>query len=243
MIIINPTYEHLRPWLEALPHTFSQTGEIIYDARNQIRRFEAGELVVCVKRFHQPHFLNRIIYSYFKRSKARRSYENGMYLLQHGIGTPEPVAYIEQKKWGFLGYSYLVTLQSRLTRLNREFTLNYTPELDATIRPLARFTAKMHDAGGVHYDYSPGNILWDYVDGVCQFEVIDINRMRVGRPVTMKEGAESLRRICAKTSFFVTFADEYAKARGLDSKECEKWILYYRNRFWKNGKKAQYDYE
>lgn len=242
-MIINPQYEHLRSWLETLPHTFPQTGEVIYDARNQIRCFEEGGLILCVKRFHQPHFLNRLIYSYFKRSKARRSYENGMYLLRHGIGTPDPIAYIEEKKCGLMGYSYLVTLQSRLTRLNREFTLNYTPELDATIRPLARFTARMHEAGILHYDYSPGNILWDYVDGECQFEVIDINRMRIGHPVTLKEGAKSLRRICATTSFFVTFADEYAKARKLDSKECERWILYYRNRFWGNGKKARYDYE
>ena len=242
-MIINPQYEHLRSWLETLPHTFPQTGKVIYDARNQIRCFEEGGLILCVKRFHQPHFLNRLIYSYFKRSKARRSYENGMYLLQHGIGTPEPIAYIEEKKCGLMGYSYLVTLQSRLTRLNREFTLNYTPELDATIRPLARFTARMHEAGILHYDYSPGNILWDYVDGECQFEVIDINRMRIGHPVTLKEGAKSLRRICATTSFFVTFADEYAKARKLDSKECERWILYYRNRFWGNGKKAQYNYD
>lgn len=242
-MIINPQYEHLRSWLETLPHTFPQTGKVIYDARNQIRCFEEGELILCVKRFHQPHFLNRLIYSYFKRSKARRSYENGMYLLRHGIGTPEPIAYIEEKKCGLMGYSYLVTLQSRLTRLNREFTLNYTPELDATIRPLARFTARMHEAGILHYDYSPGNILWDYVDGECQFEVIDINRMRIGHPVTLKEGAKSLRRICATTSFFVTFADEYAKARKLDSKECERWILYYRNRFWGNGKKAQYNYD
>ncbi|MBQ0076823.1 MAG: tyrosine protein kinase [Bacteroidales bacterium] len=242
-MIINPQYEHLRSWLETLPHTFPQTGKVIYDARNQIRCFEEGGLILCVKRFHQPHFLNRLIYSYFKRSKARRSYENGMYLLRHGIGTPDPIAYIEEKKCGLMGYSYLVTLQSRLTRLNREFTLNYTPELDATIRPLARFTARMHEAGILHYDYSPGNILWDYVDGECQFEVIDINRMRIGHPVTLKEGAKSLRRICATTSFFVTFADEYAKARKLDSKECERWILYYRNRFWGNGKKAQYNYD
>lgn len=242
MLTLNPKYESLRAWLEQLPDTFCHGGEVIYNARNQIRKFEVDNLTLCVKRFHQPRFLNRFIYLYIRPSKARRSYENGMYLMQHGVGTPEPVAYIEEKKWGMLGYSYLVTLQSRLTRLNREFTLNYTPELEDTIRPLARFTAHMHEQGILHLDYSPGNILWDKVDGTYQFEVIDINRMRVGKPVTMQEGAESLRRICARTAFFKTFADEYAQYRHLDPAECEKWILFYRDRFWKNGKKAQYDY-
>lgn len=243
MIIINPKYDSLQAWIESLPKEFSTTGETIYDARNQIRRYEHNGLTLCVKRFHQPRFLNRLIYSFLRPSKARRSYENGLYLLQHGIGTPEPVAYIEEKNWGIMGYSYLVTLQSQLTRLNREFTLNYTPQLDDTIRPLARFTAKMHNEGILHYDYSPGNILWDYVNGAYRFEVVDINRMRIGQPVTLKEGAESLRRICARTYFFTTFADEYATARGFNKDDCTTWILYYRNRFWQNGQKAQYDYD
>ncbi|MCQ2310427.1 MAG: lipopolysaccharide kinase InaA family protein [Paludibacteraceae bacterium] len=243
MIIINPKYDSLRAWIESLPNDFSTTGEIIYDARNQIRRFEVDNLTLCVKRFHQPRFLNRLIYSFLRPSKARRSYENGMYLMRHGVGTPEPVAYIEEKKWGLMGFNYLITLQSQLTRLHREFTLNYTPELEDTIRPLARFTAKMHDEGILHLDYSPGNILWDQVNGAYQFEVIDINRMRIGKPVTLKEGAKSLRRICARTAFFVTFADEYAVARGLNKDDCTTWILYYRNRFWKNGQKARYNYD
>ena len=243
MLVINPKYEHLRRWLDELSEHFAQSGEIIYDARNQIRLFHVEDLDVCVKRFHKPHFLNRLIYTCMRASKAQRSFENGMYLMQHHVGTPEPVAYIEEKQTGMLGFSYLVTLQSRLTRLNREFTLNYTPELDDTIRPLARFTAHMHEEGVLHLDYSPGNILWDKVDGKYEFEVIDINRMRVGRPVTMKEGAKSLRRICARTAFFRIFAEEYAAARKMDSEECQKWILHYRNQFWNNGKKARYKYE
>lgn len=243
MLVINPKYEHLRGWLDELPKRFAQSGETIYDARNQIRVFHVGDVDVCVKRFHKPHFLNRLIYTWLRASKAQRSFENGMYLMQHHIGTPEPVAYIEEREIGMLGFSYLVTLQSKLTRLNREFTLNYTPELDDTIRPLARFTAKMHEEGVLHLDYSPGNILWDKVNGKYEFEVIDINRMRVGRPVTMKEGAKSLRRICARTAFFRIFAEEYAAARKMDSEACKKWILHYRNQFWNNGKKARYKYE
>ena len=242
MTIINPSYEFLRPWIEALPENFNSSGTLIYDARNQIRTYEVNGLTLCVKRFHRPRFLNKWIYSFVRPSKARRSYENGLVLLAHGVGTPEPVAYIEQKKCGLLDFSFLVTLQSCLTRLHREFTLAYTPELEETIRPLARFTAHMHNEGILHLDFSPGNILWDKVDGEYRFEIIDINRMTFG-PVSLKEGCRSMRRICARSSFFDTFADEYALARQLDAEQCRYWIHYYRDRFWDHGRKARYEYE
>lgn len=242
-IVLNPAYESLEAWVKSVPYIFAEQGEVIYDARNQIRIMhgpDGGEL--CVKRFHTPRFLNRYIYRYIRDSKAKRSFENGLYLLAHGVGTPEPIAYLEEYSWGGLGYSYLITRVSPLKRLHREFTLAYTPQLEETIRPLARFTAHMHDEGILHLDFSPGNILWDRVDGEYRFEVIDINRVVLG-PVSMKAGCRSLRRLCARRAFFDIFAEEYAHARGLDKAQCTYWIHYYRDRFWHHGKKANYLYD
>lgn len=242
-IVINPTYESLRTWIERLPQIFDKQGELIYDARNQIRVLTADNgQKICVKRFHAPRFLNKYIYRFLRDSKAKRAYENGLYLLAHQINTPDPVGYIEQYNGGGLGVSFLITLPSTLKRLHREFTLDYKPELDETIAPLARFTAHMHDEGILHLDFSPGNILWDKIDGVYRFEIIDNNRIVFGH-VSMKEGCRSIRRLCARSSFFDTFADEYAQARHLDAEQCRYWIHYYRDRFWHHGKKANYHYD
>ena len=237
MIVINPQYESLRQQISAIPAAFATSGKVLYQARNELREIDG----LVVKRYHRPLLVNRIAYL-FRPSKAKRAYENGLYMLAHGIATPTPVAYIEEYTCGLLHYSYLITEKARYTRLNREWTIDYTPELEETIRPLARYTAQMHNAGILHLDFSPGNILFDKVDGEYRFEVVDINRMRVGKAVSLKEGCKSLRRLCAKTSFFVTFADEYAKARNMNADECRKWILYYRDKFWQNGKKAAYEY-
>ena len=35
-IVIHPKYEFLRAWLEQLPATFEQQGEVIYEERNQM---------------------------------------------------------------------------------------------------------------------------------------------------------------------------------------------------------------
>ena len=238
-----PTYNSWRAWLFDIPQIFTTQGKVIYDARNQIRLLFApnGEKV-CVKRFHQPHFLNRYIYRYLRDSKAKRSFDNGLYLLAHGIGTPEPIGYIEEYSWGGLNYSYLITRLSQLTRLNRDFTLAYTPDLEDSIRPLARYTANMHNEGILHLDFSPGNILWDIVDNEYRFEVVDVNRMVFGH-VSMKAGCRNIQRLCARSSFFDTFADEYARTRHMSPNQCRYWIHYYRNRFWHFGKKANYQYD
>lgn len=236
MIVINPKYEYLHDWLTALSLRFESSGRIIYEGRNQVRIIPTGigeGEEVCVKRFHRPFLFNRVVYTFFRHSKARRSYENALRLLQAGIATPEPIAYIEEYRGGLLAYSFLITRVSSLNRLHREFSLDYHPELDETIRPLARLTAHMHEQGILHLDFSPGNILFDQLkNGEWAFELIDLNRMRIGHPVSMKEAAKSLRRICAGPRFFETFANEYAQARKMDKHEFERLVFRFRNRFW-----------
>lgn len=246
--VVNGKYEVLRSWISELPALFDTSGEVIYDARNRIRRivpdveeWQPSEPLI-VKRFHKPLFPNRVVYSCLREPKAARAYYNGISLLQKGIGTPEPIGFVLCGGW-LLGESYMITKESRLEHLMREFTLDYREELEALIRPFARFTARMHDAGVLHLDYSPGNILWDRTEDGYAFEVIDINRMRIGKEVTLREGCKSMRRICARTAFFRVFAEEYAAARGSDKNETEHWVLHYRDLFWDKGRKARYDYE
>lgn len=244
ILIIQPKYESLRTWFESLPSIFTSIGEMMYDARNQIKRMTlpTGEMV-CVKKFHRPILFNAFIYGSLRPSKAKRSYEYGLYLCAHQIATPEPIAYIEERHHGQLMDSYLITKVSKLTRLYRDWTLNYSPELELTIPAFAQFTAHMHNEGVLHLDYSPGNILWDKINGQYQFEIIDINRMRIGKSVSIRASAKSLRRLCAPTCFFRHFAAEYAPLRGFNVDEFTKLVLFYRDLFWNNGRKANYQYE
>ena len=178
---MNSKYEVLREWVSRLPETFDGSGEVIYDARNRIRRimpdaegWKNGEALI-VKRFHKPLLPNRVVYSCLREPKAARAYYNGISLLQKGIGTPEPIGFVLCGGW-LLGESYLITSESRMGHLMREFTLDYREELDEVIRPFARFTARMHEAGVLHLDYAPGNILWDKGEDGYRFISITSNR-------------------------------------------------------------------
>lgn len=44
----------------------------------------------------------------------------------------------------------------------------------------AEFTARLHEAGILHLDYSPGNILYDKIGEEYHFSLVDINRMHFG---------------------------------------------------------------
>ena len=78
-LVINSTYDYLREWIQSIPSRFSEEGEVIYNARNQIRLFTAPDgTELCVKRFHTPAELNDWIYMYWRKPKAVRAYLNAI---------------------------------------------------------------------------------------------------------------------------------------------------------------------
>ena len=231
-IVIHPKYEHLRAWFEQLPATFAQQGEVIYEERNQIRTMDANGLSVVVKRYHTPAFLNRVAYSWIRKPKAQRAYENAADLPKRGVGTPEPVGYVLCGD-GLLTESYLVTLPSRFTHTFYDFRDGKIAGKEELIAAFARFAATLHNAGVLHKDFSPGNILYGQENGEWQFELVDINRMRFGS-VSPKEGCYNLCRLWGKSDFFETLSPVYAKERGIDLAQCLEWIEEGRTKFWKH---------
>jgi len=69
--------------------------------------------LVNAKRYCLPHLLNRLVYSTgLRKPKGLRAFTYPTRLLERGIETPEPIAYIEQRRCGLLGLSYFVSVQS-----------------------------------------------------------------------------------------------------------------------------------
>lgn len=230
---INPAYEHLRAFVESVPKRFEEEGETIYTGRNLIKVFESGGIRINVKRYHTPFFINSLIYSYFRPSKGWRAYTYPQRLLKAGVSTPEPIAYIEERRCGLIGLSYFISVQKPHARNFYEFGTNNVTECKDIIEAFARFTAHLHESGIYHRDYSPGNILFDKIDGKWDFCLVDINRMNFG-PVSMEKGCANFARLWGQTPFFLILAQTYAEARGYDPEQCRELILKYRLRFWKH---------
>ena len=232
-MLINKKYQHLEKWLERLPEDFEQLGEVIYDKRNQLRVIEAPDgTLVNAKRYCKTHLVNRIVYSTgIRKPKGLRAFTYPSILLERGISTPEPIAYIEQRHCGLLGVSYFISVQSPLRHTLYEFGDAQAGTYEEMAGALGRFTAMMHEREVLHLDYSPGNILWDKDDTGYHFSVVDINRMRFGK-VNMKDGCAALCRLWGPKRFIALIARSYAIARELDQDEAERLTMQARTAFW-----------
>src|SRR5690606_8117447 len=96
----------------AIIRNFSSQGEVLVQGkRNEIRTFEVDGRRINIKALKIPTLLIRIVYRFFRKSKAKRSFEYANLLLERGIGTPKPIAFIEYFDAVGLTDSYYVSEQ------------------------------------------------------------------------------------------------------------------------------------
>ncbi|GHV20382.1 hypothetical protein FACS1894174_02130 [Bacteroidia bacterium] len=227
-IVINPRYEYLKDFVKNLPGYFESEGKTIYQGRNEIKVLSINDNELVIKSFRIPNIINKIVYAYFRPSKAKRSYENGMKLMENGIGTPEPVAYIESFRYGNFYRSYYISRKSLLNRNFRELSdLPQTSETHAILDKFAQFTANLHEKHIFHKDYTPGNILFDQVGQEYRFDIIDINRMKFCE-VDMKTGCKNFESLYIEDDMFRFLSGRYAFYRKFDPDTCEKLVMKYR---------------
>lgn len=218
-VVINPEYSFLTEFINKLPENFSSEGEIIYNERNVLKRYQVHEVDMIVKSFKVPIFVNKIAYSFFRKSKASRSYEYALGILKRGGSTPAPIAYIEEYKHGLLYRSYYISIFNANAETVRKYMDGTVINAENIWRSFIRFTIKMHRCGILHVDYSPGNILIETKpDGSYQFTLIDINRLCF-KQVTQEEALCNFDRLALSVDASTRLAEIYAEECSLDRDE------------------------
>lgn len=235
-IIMGKGYEGRRKEVENILDVFEREGVAIHDGRNSIKCFETPTGSWNVKRYHRPAFPNRVIYSFFRKPKGLRAFTYPARVLAAGFETPRPVAYVEERSMGLMGYSYFFSEQCPYRRRFYEFGNAEVGKCKDILAAFARFTARLHEAGIYHRDYSPGNILFDEVEGAWHFSIVDINRMEFG-PVSIRKGCENFARLWGQPAMFSYMAEVYALERHADATMCTQWVMKARNAFWKRRAK------
>lgn len=235
MMLLNPTYEYLRSYIERIPSRFEAEGTTIYHLRNEIKVMETPDgQKLNVKRYHVPNGLNRLIYSCgLRKPKGQRAFEYPAILLLNGINSPTPIAYIEERQAGLLGYTYFISEQCDYPHTLYDMG-NATPELYEPIaKALAHLAASMHNKNIMHLDFTPGNILWKHDEDGFKFSLVDTNRMYFG-PVSINKGINNLKRMWGPKAFFILLMQHYAEERGIIPQEVVDRALKLRRRFWIN---------
>lgn len=196
---------------------FDSQGKRLGDAeRNTIKLFELDGTTLNIKSFRKPNLINKIVYAYFRKSKAERSYTFANRLMERDILTPQPIAYFERSNFIGLQDSYYVSKHLNYDLTYRELVHEPEyPDHENILRQFTAFTWKLHQNNILFKDHSPGNTLIVKKDSHYDFYLVDLNRMEF-RPLSFEERIKNFSRITPKKEMVEIMSDEYAKLSGED---------------------------
>jgi hypothetical protein len=197
-----------------------------------------GSLDVVVKAFGQPGILqaHRIRKM---GSKARRTWMAAVHLSDAGVGTPDPVAFLERWDGSRLVESHVVTVYQRgINSFAHELDRLYREEPDcgklmSLLDTVACAIRKMHDSGFVHNDLGNQNILLRRLGNAewGDVQIIDLNRGRIKPALTDRDRGRDLSRIALPSDFLRVFKEMVYRGNEVPPAAFQQWEAHYRRRF------------
>lgn len=214
-VLIHPDYIHLKENIECIPSGNYMTDRVFCDNRNKVELVTLKGESYVIKKFKKPNWFNRFVYTYFRKSKARRAYEHAGTLLNVGIETPKPVAYIEIRKYGLFDTGYFISEYIAFPLLNE--VVNLSPEQQQAVKKdFLFFTAHLHQRKIIHKDYNAGNIMfYKGADDNYRFVLIDINRLAVGKN-SLHLCMQAFNQLGVQLDQMFTIISQYADIRKCD---------------------------
>ena len=212
--VVSPLFSAFDAKIQECILTFQTSGTLFGNGdRNTIKLFDLNGQSINIKSFKIPNLINKIAYRYFRKSKARRSFEYATNLLEKGIGTPQPIAYLENYNWLGLTSSFYVS-EHLVTELTfRELVeIPEFPENEIILRQFTKFCFDLHEKGIEFLDHSPGNTLIKKVgDQKYTFYLVDLNRMNFHTTMDFDMRMKNLSRLTPKKEMIAIMSEEYAK--------------------------------
>jgi len=128
--------------------------------RNIIKVIKYNGLDLNIKAFKIPNLINRLVYRFFRKSKAQRSFEYAEKLIEMNVGTPRPIAYFEFTSFFQFNKSFYISENLDCDMTYRKLVTDFNlPDYDKILRSFTRFTYSLHQKNVYFIDHSPGNTL------------------------------------------------------------------------------------
>lgn len=242
VFVVHPDFEVIREVLKQSLDAFGSTGEYVTKGeRNVIKKMHLKGTDITIKKFKEPNFIQRFVYQFLRKSKAKRSFEYASKLIDLGIKTPFPVAYTETFSAGLTNSFYVCEyieydFDFRVLIHQPKF-----PNREEILRQFTAFTFRLHENGINFLDHSPGNTLVvDTGNNAYEFYLIDLNRMRF-EPMDFEKRMHNFRRLWPSKTMITIMAAEYAKLSGLSFKKVHNSMSSHVRKFQKakNAKKIR----
>lgn len=211
---LSPAYAHLEEFCKNIAQEFAQSNATIHRARNELKTLHVKGEALVVKSFKVPKGVQKWVYSFWKNSKAKTSYLNGLFLQEKGICTPQPIGYVEFYEGKILKESYFIAQEWTYDFTIREPLLEENfPDKEAIFKAFAHLVHTLHTHHITHKDLSPGNVLIRR-EGL-QLCVVDINRMGFS-PLSTPQKLANFSKLWAKDGDLKSIISHYATLAGLD---------------------------
>jgi len=219
--------------LEIISNINSYQNEFDTGKRNSIKKVEVSNKVIIIKAFKIPNVINQIVYRYFRKSKARRSFEFATNLINLNIKTPSPIAYIEEFTLLGIKRSYYFSEFVDYDITYRELSLQSEGEENEVIlRAFTKFTYGLHEKEVIFLDHSPGNTLIIKKNNGFDFYLVDLNRMKFGK-LDFDERMKNFSRLTPEKDMIQLMSEEYAELSGENVEKVFKNMWYYTQKFQK----------
>ena len=211
-ITINPAYESEREAILRIPEERYDVAHTFCEDRNRVTKTTIDGKDYVIKRFKRPPLINRFAYTFLRKDKARRSYDNAHRLRDFHFDTPEPVAYIALYRQGLFHTGYYISRFLPSIRFD-EMLHNVTKpqEREQLFEEFIQFTYDLHRNGIYQKDYNSGNILVCRDGAHYRFSLVDINRMRFQYHPTFTEAMTSFDQMGLGIPYFTVLVPLYAK--------------------------------
>jgi Lipopolysaccharide kinase (Kdo/WaaP) family. len=213
VIKVSNEYDNMREYFDNIQQIFENdaTCVTLHKQRNVVKYVPKEDIVI--KRFVKISLFNRIMYSFFRKSKAERSWRNAHKLIKLGIGTPYPVAYIEIKKYGFLLDSYYICKNCSWQSVQSVFLNKPCESSLFIVDACLKFIVDLHKKGVLHFDLNPANILYNEHEG---FNLIDLNRMSFKKSYRVNKAIRNLTRMTENPDMYYYIVCKYAEIAGIN---------------------------
>lgn len=218
--------------ITAILHRFKSEGTLIGNGnRNVIKFFDLKGFTLNFKSFKQHNIINRHVYKFYRKSKARRSFEYAQMLISKNFRTPKPVAYVENHDFIGLTSSYYISEQ-----LKDSFPLSDVlgdpsfPDRERILKEYVSLIYKLHNEGIEFIDNSPGNFLIKKENGGYEIYLVDLNRMNFYEHIEKDKRLKNFARLTNDQETIKIIAAEYAILSGISPEYCLNTILQAINR-------------
>ena len=206
---------------------FKNEGTLIGNgSRNIIKFFDLNGLILNFKSFKQHNIINRHVYKFYRKSKARRSFEYAHLLISKSYHTPRPIAYIENHDFIGLTSSYYISEQLEDSRTLTDILGDPSfPDRTKIIKEYTSLMYRLHNDGIQFIDNSPNNFLIKKEDDKYCIYMVDLNRMNFYDSIAPDKRLKNFARLTNDPEIIKIIAEEYALLSGNTPEYCSEKIF------------------